>query len=187
MASKMEIPANLTRTALAATAALLLLSGNAVAQLALPGNMPVPETGIPFGATGLDSPGLSPALTGNGTACSAIGSSSSGVPGSSSIYDGGGIGMGTSSLLASQTCGATSGNAVSSAATPASPPPSSGSISRAGIPLGSFEINNAGISPPVAVPLPGLPIATTNSLSSAMIGASKPCPIPGSSTASTAC
>ena len=38
-----------------------------MAQLALSGNMPVAGTAIPFGATGLDSPGLSPAPTGTMT------------------------------------------------------------------------------------------------------------------------
>jgi len=187
MACKMDIAHNVARSTLVAVLALLLLSDNAVAQLTLPGNLPVPGTGIPFGATGLDSPGLSPAPIGSGTTCSVMANSLSGVSGTSSNYDDGGIGMGTSSLSASQICGATSGSAVSSAAMPASSPPFPGNVSQSAIPLGSVELNNAGISPPVAVPAPGLPMATTNSLSSPTIGASMPCPNIGSSTSSTAC
>ncbi|MGA7534449.1 MAG: hypothetical protein WBW27_21460, partial [Pseudolabrys sp.] len=75
MVAKMRIAHDPVRLALAAMIALLLLSNAAVAQLALSGNMPVAGTAIPFGATGLDSPGLSPAPTstptGNGTICSA--------------------------------------------------------------------------------------------------------------------
>jgi hypothetical protein len=49
MVAKMGIARNADRLALAT-----------VAQLALSGNMPVEGTGIPFGATGPASPGLSP-------------------------------------------------------------------------------------------------------------------------------
>ena len=188
MVARIGIAHHALRLVTAATTALLLLSGTAVAQLALSGNMPVPGTGIPFGATGLDSPGLSPAPTGtigptgNGTMCSAMGDSSSSVSGTNSTYDGGGIGMGASSLASSATCGMTSG--ASSAATLA-PPPAPGSISQSGIPLGSFEINNAGVSPPVVVPAPSASMPT--SLPAPTIGGSMPCSIPGSSMASTPC
>jgi hypothetical protein len=179
MVTKAGIAQNAGRLALATTAAFLLLGGTAVAQLAFSGNMPVRETGIPFGATGLDSPGLSPAPTGttgptgNGTMCLAAGNSSSGA-----IYDGRGIGMGTSSLVNSATCNATPGNAASSAATLALP--SRGGISGVGIPLGSVEISNAGVSPPIAVP-------TTNSLPLPTTGTGIPCALTGSSMTATSC
>jgi hypothetical protein len=182
MVARIGIAHHALRLVAAATTALLLLSGTASAQLALSGNMPVAGTGIPFGATGLDSPGLSPAPTGNGMMCSAAGNSSSGVSGTSTIYDGGGIGVGASSLASSATCGMTSG--ASSAATLA-PPPAPSSISRSGIPLGSFEINNAGVSPSVVVPAPSVSMPT--SLPPPTIGGSMPCSITGSSMPSTPC
>jgi len=188
MVANVGIAHNAGRLVLAATAALLLLSGTAVAQFALSGNMPVAGTGIPFGATGLDSPGLSPAptgqmgLAGNGTPCASVGSSSPGMSGTGAIYDGGGIRVGASSLASSATCGMTSG--ASSAATPP-PPPASGSFSQSGIPLGSFEINNAGVSPSVVVPAPSVSMPT--SLPPPTIGGSMPCSITGSSMPSTLC
>ena len=204
--------------ALTATATLLLLSGTAVAQMALSGNAPVPGTGIPFGATGLTSPGVSPApagpigIAGLGTTCSAVGSSSlamsgtnmTGMSGTSTTNDGGGIGMGASSSGGSATCGTTSSNGVVSTVAPMSPL-ASGGASPAGIPLGSFEINNLGVSPSVIVPAPTLTLPTTitplpstmgasmfppstigaSMLPSPTIGTGMPCPITGSSMPST--
>ena len=175
------------RLVAAAMTVLLLLSGTAAAQLALSGNMPVPGTGIPFGATGLDSPGLSPAPTGtmgpagNSTMCSAARNSSSSLSGTGAIYDGGGISMGTSSLA---TCDATP--AASSAATLASQPSAGGAFG-AGIPLGSVEIGNAGVSPPIAVPAPGFSMPTTNSLPQSTIGTGALCLITGSPVPGTGC
>ena len=192
MACKMDIAHNVARSTLVAVLALLLLSDNAVAQLTLPGNLPVPGTGIPFGATGLDSPGLSPAPTGtmgpagNSSMCSAAGNSSSSPSGTGAIYDGGGIGMGTSSLANSATCDATSGNAASSAATLAFPP-LTGGTSGAGIPLGSVEISNAGVSPPIAVPPPSFSMPTINGLPPSTIGTGVPCLITGSPMTATGC
>jgi hypothetical protein len=191
MVGKIGIVNNAGRLVLAAMATLLLLSGTAVAQLALSGNMPVAGTGIPFGATGLDSPGLSPAPTGtigptgNATMCSGVGSSSLGMTGTGAIYDGGGIGMGATSLGGSVTCDATSGSGPSSIAPPTSLP-SLGGASPGAIPLGSFEINNAGVSPSVAVPAPSFSIPTTSS-PPATIGAAMPCSISSSSMLSIGC
>ena len=192
MVAKIVIAHNVSRLAIAAMATLLLLSGAAAAQLGLSGNLPVPGTGIPFGATGLTSPGLSPALdgtigiTGNGTTCSAVGSSSSGMSGTGANYDGGGIGTGTSTIVSSATCDATYSNGTSSAATLTLPASPSGATP-AGIPLGSFETNNAGISPSVAVPAPNLSVPITTSLLPPSFGAIMPCSIAGSSIPSTAC
>jgi hypothetical protein len=119
----------------------------------------VPPTGIPLGATELASPGLSPlidgtvGMTGVGTTCSAIGSSSSGISGASTD-DGGGMGLGMATSLPGSgvICGASpSGSASSTAAISST---ASGNVARTGIPLGSVEIGNAGVSPLVVVPTP---------------------------------
>src|SRR5437868_10389220 len=63
----------------------------------------VPPTGIPFGSTEVASPGVSPAPIVTGTismpsgsaTCSTLGTSPSGMYGSSATYDGGGIAAGT--------------------------------------------------------------------------------------------
>jgi hypothetical protein len=121
----------------------------------------VAPTGIPLGATELASPGISPAasglagMTGYGTTCSSTGGASPGISGisgvsgvsGSSTYDGGGMALGTSSSGSMASCPtASSGNAILSMAP--------GAVARPGIPLGSVEIGNAGISPLVTVPTP---------------------------------
>jgi hypothetical protein len=114
----------------------------------------VPPTGIPLGATELASPGLSPVtvgtpgMTGYGATCSA-GSPASGTSGT---YDGGGIalGMGTALPGSMATCTG-SGNSVPSTDAASSTVPS---VARAGIPLGSVEIGNAGVSPLLTAPTP---------------------------------
>ena len=226
MAAKTGIAHKASWLALTVTATLFLLSGTAVAQMALPGNAPVPGTGIPFGATGLTSPGLSPApagtigITGTGTTCSTVGTSSpamsgtsmtgmsgtnmTGMSGTSTINDGGGIGMGASSSGGSATCGTTSSSGVVSTVAPMSPS-APGGASPAGIPLGSFEINNLGVSPSVIVPAPTLALPTTitplpstmgasllppptigtSTLPSPTIGTGRPCPITSSTMLST--
>src|SRR3981081_3273351 len=64
----------------------------------------VSQTGIPLGSTEIASPGVSPAPTGvtgtismptSGTTCSTLGSSPSGMFGSTASFDGGGMGVGT--------------------------------------------------------------------------------------------
>jgi hypothetical protein len=132
----------------------------ATSSLGMAPGLPVPPTGIPMGATELASPGLSPAaaaaigMTGNGTTCLTMGSPSSGISGSSTTFDGGGTGTraGTSlpgSAAMSGACGTSS--ATSAATSPASP----GGLPRTGIPLGSVEIGNAGVSPLLVFPTPG--------------------------------
>jgi hypothetical protein len=148
-----------------------------------PSSQVVP-TGIPMGATELTSPGVSPAptgtigMTGNGTTCPIIGSPSSGISGTNTNYDGGGMGVGTGSSLpgsvaTSGMCGTgVSGGTSTSAATSSAPP---GGVARTGIPLGSVEIGNAGVSPSTVVPAPspypstmgiGVPCSTTGTLMS---------------------
>jgi hypothetical protein len=131
----------------------------------------VQPTGIPLGATELASPGLSPitdgtaGMTGYGTTCSAVGSSSSGTS-SSSTYDGGGMGlgagMGTSVPGSGVICGASSSSNVSSTAAMSSTAP--GNLARTGIPLGSVEIGSAGVSPLVVVPTPSASPSTFGTL-----------------------
>jgi len=118
----------------------------------------VAPTGIPLGATELASPGISPAasglagMTGYGTTCSSTGNASPGISGilgvsSPSTYDGGGMALGTSSSGSMASCAtASSSNALVTMAP--------GAVARPGIPLGSVEIGNAGISPLVTVPTP---------------------------------
>ena len=128
-------------------------------------------TGIPLGATEIDPGGLSPApsntmnsasvcttLATTGGSSSAMGSGMS--EGSGSSFDGGGL-SGTAS-------GVTSTGGCPNATTPsnfgtASPQSTSGagtsSIGRpqlrgGTIPLGAFELGNAGVSPMIGVPAP---------------------------------
>jgi hypothetical protein len=119
----------------------------------------VPPTGIPLGATELASPGLSPltdgtaGITGVGTTCLAIGGPSSGISGVST-YDGGGMGLGMATSLPGSgvICGVSPSGSASSTAAMSSM--ASGNVARTGIPFGSVEIGNAGVSPLVVVPTP---------------------------------
>lgn len=143
-------------------------------------------TGIPFGATELASPGLSPALIGtsgmpsSGAACSTSGGSSSEMSTSSGTYDGGGMAVAGGSPLT----GGTSMSGMCAAASGGSPPsatstPSPGGASRAGIPLDSVEIGNAGLSPLVTVPAPSSYPSTMGNYSPTGSGA--PCSMMGPS------
>jgi hypothetical protein len=116
----------------------------------------VPPTGIPLGATELASPELSPltdgtaGMAGFGSTCSAVGSPSSGISGAST-YDGGGMGLGMEASLPGSgvICGASSSGSTAAMSSTAS-----GNVARTGIPFGSVEIGNAGVSPLVVVPTP---------------------------------
>jgi hypothetical protein len=149
----------------------------------------VSPTGIPFGATEIASPGVSPApiVTGttgmpsSGTSCSTLGTSPSAMFGSTSTYDGGGLTVGsaapataampgsaaTSGMSASSGISATSGmldtsglsgmcgsgsTSMASSSTSTSPVVPGGSP-RTGIPLGSTEIGNLGVSSATGVPI----------------------------------
>jgi hypothetical protein len=148
---------------------------------------PIAATGIPLGSTELASPGVSPPLagtlgmTGTGMTCPAIGSASPGMSGSSTIYDGGGMAMGTGAPLPGST--ATSGTCGTSTVTSSNPPSSvvtpPGGVARAGIPLGSVEIGNAGVSAAPVVPTPG-PYPST-------MGSGIPCATTGLSMSPTGC
>src|ERR1700738_1439772 len=127
--------------------------------------------GIPFGATEITSPGLSPLptgvtgtitipTTGSGTACSttatppAATSMTSAMPTSSAP-----LGMLDTSGM-SGMCGSGSSSLAASSAPTSTSPTTLGGAARTGIPLASFEIGNLGVSSTPAVPLPSaLPIA----------------------------
>src|SRR6266478_1632569 len=116
----------------------------------------VAPTGIPLGAAPLATPGVTSGAS-NGvasaTACSSPGvgaMTSSGMGGSTALFDNSGVGIMTgatqpgSAAPVTTTCGPASatGNATSlqsSASTPAT--------SKPGIPMGSTELSNPGLSP----------------------------------------
>jgi hypothetical protein len=144
-----------------------------------PGSSVAP-TGIPMGATQLASPGLSP------LPCSTAGAPSTATSGSTTTFDGGGLGMGTGTSMPGSTamsapCGGTAGSSASSIA--ATSPMTPGGAARAGIPLGSFEIGSAGVSPPplatsvttslpVTTAMPSTPFVITPSTTPATFDAS---------------
>lgn len=182
--------------------------------LGIGSNGSVGTTGIPLGSTEVTSLGTSPAPTGgvtgtialptsgaitsSGTTCSTVGTSLSGMYGSTATYDGGGTASGSAAPATAANTGATanSGTSTSSASSvtlempissgtmdtsgtsgmcgsgsssiasssmPTSTSPTvPGGGARTGIPLGSFEIGNLGVSSTPAVPVPGvLPIVGT--------------------------
>jgi len=141
-----------------ATGTLLLISGVAFAQTTMPGLQPPtgmlatsplnPQStrpvGIPLGSTEITTPGISPINpTQSPTGCVGSGNASS----SGALFDGGGL-SGTSST---NCAGSTA--AISSI-------PSTSTVGRVGIPLGSTEIGGAGISPTVPVPGPTSTVGT---------------------------
>ena len=135
----------------------------------------VGPTGVPLGATELATPGLSPAppsTLGSGfTVCSAVvGAPSTTATG---IYDGGGLGtatsmsptaMGTTSAASASTCNQASGSSNPGTLSPGSTPPSSSALLGIGtIPMGSTELNGAGVSP-TPCPLSGPTLPTDGSI-----------------------
>jgi hypothetical protein len=178
----------------------------ATSPLGMTPGSPVAPTGIPLGATELASPGLSPAptgpmvLPGYGNTCSAIAREATGSSGTSSVFDGGGMGttagagtgMGmtaSSSTGAAAICGTTGGNASSSSAM--SSPSPSGAV-RTGIPLGAVEMGNAGISPLIVVPTPSssstLGIGTSSTTGTmSTTGTGLPCPTTGTFSTGIGC
>src|SRR5713226_877064 len=88
-----------------ATSPLGIASGSAVS-----------PTGIPMGATEIASPGVSPlptastgtiAMPSSGTTCSTLGTSPSGMYGSTATYDGGGTAVGDATPATAATSGTT--------------------------------------------------------------------------------
>jgi hypothetical protein len=134
-------------------------------ELASPGISPAPTL-----STG------SIAMPGSGSTCSTAGTASAGMFGSTATFDGGGTtvgtetpataataGMPTSSAMSTSSgmsttqglgmsgmCG--SGSSMASSSAPTSPI-TPGGVARTGIPLGSTEIGNLGVSSAAAVPM----------------------------------
>jgi hypothetical protein len=174
---------------------------------------PISPMGIGLGATELPSAGISPAptVTGSiavpatGTACSSLGLSPTGMYGSTSTYDGGGMaiagstpataagatagsidmsssipatsgmsatsgttqstGMSTSSGMldtagVSGMCGSGSSSITASSSPTATSPTVPGGYARTGVPLGSTEIGNLGVSSAALLPTPAVPLVT---------------------------
>ena len=144
----------------------------ATSPLSMGSGMPVAPTGIPLGATEMATPGTSPAPSAD------LGCSSAGGPTSQTatpLFDGGGM-----AGAALSACAVT-GSADSSM--PAQPTLATG---RVGIPLGSTEIGNLGLSPPPpvstmfvspVVPLASSPLTTMGA--SPSTAAAPPCPVTG--------
>jgi hypothetical protein len=152
----------------------------------------VSPTGIPLGSTEIASPGVSPApgdatgtisMPGSSTTCSTIGTAPSSMFGSTTSFDGGGMGVGTAAPATAATSGMstspglstssaisatsmlqTSGmsgmcgsgsSSIAASSTPTSPT-TPGGVARTGIPLGSTEIGSLGVSSAAAVPTLGV-------------------------------
>ncbi|MDF0516946.1 hypothetical protein P0R31_06860 [Bradyrhizobium yuanmingense] len=144
--------------AMLASGMLWLVAGGAIAQTTVPGMQPPagmlatsplnPQStrpvGIPLGSTEIATPGISPINPMQSTT-GCVGSSSTASTGA--LFDGGGL------------SGAQSTNCPGGAVV-ASPLPSTSTVGRVGIPLGSTEIGGAGISPSVPVPGPNSTVGT---------------------------
>jgi hypothetical protein len=173
----------------------------------------VSQTGIPLGATEIASPGVSPApgatgamsMPGSGTTCSTLGTSPSGMFGSTSSYDGGGMAVGSAAPATGATlgmsampgmvqaagvsgmCGAGSSSMVSSS-TPTSTPTTPGGGARTGIPLGSIEIGNLGVSTAAPVPMAsGSPMVTPSPVIPVMPTVTSPSTVLSTTTSSFSC
>jgi hypothetical protein len=114
-------------------------------------------TGIPLGATEIDPGGLSPAPVATCNSSGSTGLSGSGMaatPAAGSVFDGGGFGSTTTSACASTSASASSATSGGLA----SPLSSMGTnsdftLNGGSIPLGSTEIDSAGISPLITTPM----------------------------------
>jgi hypothetical protein len=141
---------------------------------------PVGGMGLPLGATEIASPGISPLLTGTvgSTGCSTIGAAPSTMFGSTATFDGGGTSVGstapatmaasssmamsgtsdpssqstTSPMVDTSGLSATCGSGLSGLTASSTSPLSAGGGSRTGIPPGSTEISNLGVSPALVAP-----------------------------------
>src|SRR6267378_2594522 len=123
----------------------------------------VSQTGIPLGSTEIASPGVSPAPTvtgtiampSSGTTCSTLGTSPSSMFGSTASFDGGGMAAGSAAPATAATSGmsGSGSSSIASSSTPTSTSPTTpGGGARTGIPLGSTEIGNLGVSSAATVP-----------------------------------
>jgi hypothetical protein len=166
----MSVPATVRQALIASILTIGFGCGPVVAQVAdtvsglgatsppgMTGATTVPPTANAMGATELPSPGLSPLPAGSpggigGVGCPMQATSSSGMSGSGTTFDGGGMAMGMPLPGSTANCGTspTTGTASSSAMSTPSP----GGASPVGIPLGSVETGNTGLSPMPVSPVP---------------------------------
>jgi hypothetical protein len=144
---------------------------SATSPLAIGSGSPVAPAGIPLGATEMTAPGTSPAPSSTMSCSSAAGPTSQTA---TALFDGGGM------AAASSACVGT-GSAASSM-----PAPSTLRAGRAGIPLGSTEMDSPGLSPlpPISttfvspiVPSTASPLSTIGS--APPMAATPPCPVTG--------
>jgi hypothetical protein len=175
-----------------ATSPLGMGTGSAVSPTGIPlGSTEIASPGVspaPGDATGTI------AMPSGSTTCSTIGTAPSSMFGSTASFDGGGMGVGTAGPATAATSGtmATSGmstssgmpttsgmletsglsgmcgsgsSSIASSSTPTSTTPTTpGGAARTGIPLGSTEIGNLGVSSAAMVPTQG-PFPTTMGIS----------------------
>src|SRR6267142_279603 len=165
--------------AMAATSPLRIGTGSAVPQAGIPlGSTEIASPGVSPAPTVTGTI----AMPSSGTTCSTLGTSPSSMCGSTASFDGGGMAAGsaapataaTSGMSTSSGMSATSGmsttsgmletsgmsgmcgsgsSSIASSSTPTSTSPTTpGGGARTGIPLGSIEIGNLGVSSAAAVP-----------------------------------
>ena len=133
-------------------------------------------TGIPLGATEINPGGLSPTAPPVGTA-TCIASSSAGVSGMQSTFDGGGMGDCSSGTVGMGSAAASGTSATTGMGMTMTAPGGT-------IPLDSTELNNGGLSQPIAVAPPvstSIPCPGSSSLGGSMMS------MPGSLVMSGAC
>ncbi|SDT50243.1 hypothetical protein SAMN05444158_6548 [Bradyrhizobium canariense] len=168
--------------AIGATSPLGLETGSAVSPTGIPlGSTEITSAGVspaPIGVTGT----ITTPTTGSGTACSTLATSPSQMFGSTATFDGGGTAVGASAPAAavdpgilatsgtstspgmstssgmldtsgmSGMCGSGSSSIAASSSPTSTLPTTPGGGARTGLPLGSFEIGNLGVSSAAAVP-----------------------------------
>jgi hypothetical protein len=182
----MSVPATMRRVLIASVVTMAFGGGPVAAQIddtvsgigttsppGMTGATTVPPTGNAMGATELPSPGLSPLPAGSpgaigGAACPVQPTSSSGMSGSGTTFDGGGMALGMPLPGSTANCGTspTTGTASPSAMSTPSP----GGASPVGIPLGSVETGDAGLSPMPVSPVPNpMPLAVGSAPYSSMV------------------
>ncbi len=157
---------------------------------------PISPTGIPLGATELQSAGVSPlvapatgtiAIPGNGVVCSTVGTAPSEMFGSSASFDGGGMAAGSAAPATGAVAGDTAASPGMSAAIAPTSGISSGTIDTSGMSgmCGSGSTNIAASSAPSStsptvvggVPPPGISL-NSSEISNAGVSSTAPIPTP---------
>lgn len=171
---------------------LLLVCGTSFAQTSTPNaslftsspamgsSPPVGAVGIPLGATELAVPGIAPPpVTGSiGNGCSATGATTTST--GSTSFDGGG--MAATSAIGCPQSGSGPGSSMPSLGLTA------GQTGPAGIPLGSTELSNSGLSPlppltTINIPMTAPTMAPTSTGTSSVLSSApstSPCAAPSS-------